>query len=85
LSNHFDGKYIYNLLSAENGNEILRNVDFISTHLVISFPKNLTCYLKSFFYHEEGNLIYNYSINAGIQKLEPRCDQEMGVLPKWAH
>ncbi len=32
LSNFIDGKFIYFLQSAENEIEILRNVDFISTH-----------------------------------------------------
>ncbi len=66
LSNVIDGKFIYNLQSAENGIEILRNVNFISTHLVISIPRNINCHVKSFFYENDGTVIYDYNLINGL-------------------
>ncbi len=77
LSNVIDGKFIYNLQSAVNGIEILRNVNFISTHLVISIPKNINCHLKSFFYENDGTVIYDYNLINGLTILEPGSNVEV--------
>jgi hypothetical protein len=77
LSNVIDGKFIYNLQSAENGIEILRNVNFISTHLVISIPRNMNCHLKSFFYENDGTVIYDYNLNNGLTILEAGSNAEV--------
>ncbi len=54
----------------ENGIEILRNVDFISTHLVILTPTNIKCHLKYFIYKNDGTVVYYYNLNNGIKTLE---------------